>query len=94
MQNYAAKIEWLAVKEEALKRLTQGYSYTMLHTQFVKEGKVTMAYKTFYKYARAARENSENPSQKKTVTPPRKLGVSKSDSLIKHESNPDLDDYI
>lgn len=94
MQNYAAKIEWLTVREEALKRLKLGYSYTMLHTQFVKEGKVTMAYKTFYKYARAARENSENPSQKKTGTPPRKLGVGKNDSLIKHDSNPDLNDYI
>jgi hypothetical protein len=93
MQNYAAKIEWLAVKEEAIKMLTLGYSYTMLHTQFVKEGKVTMAYKTFYKYARATKENSENQSEK-TGAPPRKLGVSKSDSLIKHDSSPDLNDYI
>ena len=27
MQNYAAKIEWLAVREEALKMLAKGYSY-------------------------------------------------------------------
>jgi transposase len=94
MQNYAAKIEWLAIREAALERLAKGYSYTMLHTKFVKEGKVTMAYKTFYKYARAAKENGENASQKKIGTPPRKLGVSKSDSLIKHDSNPDLNDYI
>lgn len=94
MRKYKAKVEWLAVKEEALERLKKGYSYTMLHEDFVAEGKVTMAYKTFYKYARAAKENSEKSSQKKTETPPRKLGISNGDSLIKHDSNPDLKKYI
>jgi hypothetical protein len=36
MQNYAAKIEWLAVKEEAIKMLTLGYSYTGPRQRFVR----------------------------------------------------------
>ena len=94
MRKYTAKIEWLAVKEEALKMLKQGYSYTLLHEHFVTEGKITMAYKTFYGYVRVAKASSNQPSQKKTDTPPRKLGVSTGDSLIKHDSNPDLKKYI
>ncbi|WP_255580837.1 TraK family protein [Desulfopila sp. IMCC35006] len=94
MRKYTAKIEWLAVKEEALKMLNQGYSYTLLHEHFVTEGKITMAYKTFYGYVRVAKASSNQSSQEKSDTPARKLGVSNGDSLIKHDSNPDLNKYI
>ncbi len=95
MERYAARVEYLAIKEDAIKMRDQGYGYKMIYDKFFSAGKITMNYRTFYGYLKK-KENPSTPPQENESeeTPKRKLGVSNNDSLIKHSNLPRREDLI
>ena len=93
MKRYAARVEWLAIKEEALDMLTKGYGYQLLYDHLQEQGKVTMAFKTCYRYIK----NTPDKKAPKTPPPPsapRRLGVGSNEPIINHTSTPRRDDLV
>ncbi len=95
MERFAARVEYMAIKEEAIKMRDQGYGYKMIYDKFASEGKVTMNYRTFYGYLKKIQSSSDLPQKQKSVEiPQRKLGVGNNDSIIKHSNLPRREDLV
>lgn len=46
-----ARVEFLAVKDEAVRLLRQGHMYTKVYASLKEKQKITMSYPAFYHYA-------------------------------------------
>jgi len=50
LEKHEARVEFYAVEAEVVDLIKRGYGYTMIYKLFVKEGKISMSYVTFYQY--------------------------------------------
>jgi HD superfamily phosphohydrolase len=64
LEKYEARVEFYAVEAEVVDLIKRGYGYTMIYKLFVKEGKISMSYVTFYQYI-SRRINKKSVSKKK-----------------------------
>lgn len=59
---FEGRVQFLAVESEVRDLISKGYSYKMIHQKLVGEGKITIAYDTFYNYLRK-KKNKAQPSK-------------------------------
>ena len=61
-----ARVEFLAVVPDLIELFNKGYGYTLAHENLVAQKKITMPFKTFYKYASNLRADLKKEEIKKT----------------------------
>ena len=82
MKRFAARVEFIAVREEIKNLLGTGYGIKLAHKKLVGEGRITMSYRTFYGYVR--RQNKQ-PAQIQSQTQPVQFPVSSGQPIMLKE---------